>query len=150
MLVPCRQFIVNYDYTMQTGKKKNQGAGQILLYSCYLPVAHFFDKWEFRAITLSLKNPTPVSKLSTLKDKWKFYQWVVLEETESEKKWISVIYFCFSKDCLIYKKSNSIGILMKPTPLQFHYFISKKLQIYWRIKHVLFIFYFITQIYKLY
>lgn len=70
---------------MQTGKKKNQGAGQILLYSCYLPVAHFFAKWEVRAITLSLKNPTPVSKLSTLKDKWKFYQWVVLEETESEK-----------------------------------------------------------------
>lgn len=70
---------------MQTGKKKNQGAGQILLYSCYLPVAHFFDKWEFRAITLSLKNPTPVSKLRTLKDKWKFYQWVVLEETEREK-----------------------------------------------------------------
>lgn len=69
---------------MQTGKKKNQGAGQILLYSCYLPVAHFFDKWEFRAITLSLKNPTPVT-LSTLKDKWKFYQWVVLKETESEK-----------------------------------------------------------------
>lgn len=66
------------------------------------------------------------------------------------KKWISVIYFCFSKDCLIYKKSNSIGILMKPTPLQFHYFIRKKLQIYWKIKHVLFIFYFITQIYKLY
>lgn len=84
---------------MQTGKKKNQGAGQILLYSCYLPVAHFFDKWEFRAITLSLKNPTPVSKLSTLKDKWKFYQWVVLGETESEKKWISVIiiFFFFSK-----------------------------------------------------
>lgn len=59
------------------------------------------------------------------------------------KKWISVIIiiFCFSKDCLIYKKSNSIGILMKPTPLQFHYFIRK---------NVLFIFYFITQIYKLY
>lgn len=89
---------------MQTGKKKNQGAGQILLYSCYLPVAHFFDKWEFRAITLSLKNPTPVSKLSTLKDKWKFYQWVVLEETESEEKNESVLFFFFSKDCPIYKK----------------------------------------------
>lgn len=91
---------------MQTGKKKNQGAGQILLYSCYLPVAHFFDKWEFRAITLSLKNPTPVNKLSTLKDKWKFYQWVVLEETESEEKNESVLFFFFSKDCLIYKKSQ--------------------------------------------
>lgn len=29
------------------------------------------------------------------------------------KKGISVIYFCFSKDCLIYKKLNLIGILMK-------------------------------------
>lgn len=42
--------------------------------------------------------------MSTLKDKWKFYQWVVLEETESEKKNESVLFFFFSKDCLIYKK----------------------------------------------
>lgn len=53
-----------------------------------------------------VKNPTPVSKLSTLKDKWKFYQWVVLEETESEEKNESVLFFFFSKDCLIYKKSQ--------------------------------------------
>lgn len=33
--------------------------------------------------------------MSTLKDKWKFYQWVVLEETESEEKNESVLFFFF-------------------------------------------------------
>lgn len=81
---------------MQTGKKKKPGGGTNTTLHLLSTSRSLLRQMRISCcITLSLKNPTPVSKLSTLKDKWKFYQWVVLEETESEEKNESVLFFFF-------------------------------------------------------
>lgn len=77
---------------MQTGKKKKPGGGTnttLLLLST--------SRSLLRQMRIScyytIVKKSHSSKLSTLKDKWKFYQWVVLEETESEEKNESVFFF---------------------------------------------------------